>query len=207
MVGAFHGLSRERSDARKYPAIHPIDSWSKYRGIAEQSKVDAARQILVRSTEIGQMRKVVGEEGVSAEDYITYQKGELLDAAYLQQDSFDAVDAACGPGAPAARICGAGTDILTRTYLLEEKSAIRTFFNRLRQLLLDWHADGSSKRHNLTSRKDRSGICTCRNQQKRRSDMQKVYTRIRSIVGNVITVEASGVRNGDLALVATAMPM
>ncbi len=139
VVGAFHGLSRERSDARKYPAIHPIDSWSKYRGIAEQSKVDAARQILVRSTEIGQMMKVVGEEGVSAEDYITYQKGELLDAAYLQQDSFDAVDAACGP-ARQLRVFAVLYDILTRTYLLEEKSAIRTFFNRLRQLLLDWHA-------------------------------------------------------------------
>ena len=33
VVGAFHGLSRERSDARKYPAIHPMDSWSKYAGV------------------------------------------------------------------------------------------------------------------------------------------------------------------------------
>ena len=31
--------------------------------------------------------------------------------------------------------------------------------------------------------------------------MQKVYTKIESIVGNVVTVRASGVRNGDLALV------
>ena len=138
VVGAFHGLSRERSDARKYPAIHPINSWSKYSGIAEQSKVDRARAILVRSTEIGQMMKVVGEEGVSAEDYITYQKGELLDAAYLQQDSFDSVDAACDPERQ-IRVFDVMYEILLHSYSLENKSEIRSFFNQLRQQLLDWH--------------------------------------------------------------------
>lgn len=138
VVGAFHGLSRERSDARKYPAIHPIDSWSKYKGIVDQDRVDRAREILTRSAEIGQMMKVVGEEGVSAEDYITYQKGELLDAAYLQQDSFDPVDAACGPKRQ-LRVFGVLYEILVRKYDLEQKSEIRSFFNQLRQLLLDWH--------------------------------------------------------------------
>ena len=138
VVGAFHGLSRERSDARKYPAIHPIDSWSKYKGIAEQKKVDEAREILIRSTEINQMMKVVGEEGISEEDYITYQKGELLDAAYLQQDSFDPVDAACEPERQ-LRVFEVMYDILKKTYRMDSKSEIRTFFNQLRQQLLDWH--------------------------------------------------------------------
>ena len=138
VVGAFHGLSRERSDARKYPAIHPIDSWSKYKGIADQKKVDEAREILIRSTEINQMMKVVGEEGISEEDYITYQKGELLDAAYLQQDSFDPVDAACEPERQ-LRVFEVMYDILTKTYRMDSKSEIRAFFNQLRQQLLDWH--------------------------------------------------------------------
>lgn len=138
VVGAFHGLSRERSDARKYPAIHPIDSWSKYKGIADQKKVDEAREILIRSTEINQMMKVVGEEGISEEDYITYQKGELLDAAYLQQDSFDSVDAACEPERQ-LRVFEVMYDILTKTYRMDSKSEIRAFFNQLRQQLLDWH--------------------------------------------------------------------
>lgn len=138
VVGAFHGLSRERSDARKYPAIHPIDSWSKYKGIAEQRKVDEAREILIRSTEINQMMKVVGEEGISEEDYITYQKGELLDAAYLQQDSFDPVDAACEPERQ-LRVFEVMYDILKKTYRMDSKSEIRAFFNQLRQQLLDWH--------------------------------------------------------------------
>ena len=138
VVGAFHGLSRERSDARKYPAIHPIDSWSKYKGIAEQRIVDEAREILIRSTEINQMMKVVGEEGISEEDYTTYQKGELLDAAYLQQDSFDPVDAACEPERQ-LRVFEVMYDILKKTYRMDSKSEIRAFFNQLRQQLLDWH--------------------------------------------------------------------
>lgn len=82
VVGAFHGLSRERSDARKYPAIHPMDSWSKYDGVVDMARVEEARSILHRGNEINQMMKVVGEEGTSAEDYIIYQKGELLDSVY-----------------------------------------------------------------------------------------------------------------------------
>lgn len=138
VVGAFHGLSRERSDARKYPAIHPIDSWSKYSSIADDEKVRQARQILVRSNEINQMMMVIGEEGTSSDDYILYQKGELLDAAYLQQNSFDPVDAACEPERQ-VREFGVMYDIITRKYDMENKNEIRMFFNQLRQLLLDWH--------------------------------------------------------------------
>ena len=61
------------------------------------ARVEEARSILHRGNEINQMMKVVGEEGTSAEDYIIYQKGELLDSVYLQQNSFDPIDAACSP--------------------------------------------------------------------------------------------------------------
>lgn len=138
VVGAFHGLSRERSDARKYPAIHPIDSWSKYSSIVDDNKVNKAREILNRSIEINQMMMVIGEEGTSAEDYTLYQKGELLDAAYLQQNSFDPVDAACEPERQ-IREFAVMYDILTQNYIIEEKNEIRMFFNELRQKLLDWH--------------------------------------------------------------------
>lgn len=138
VVGAFHGLSRERSDARKYPAIHPIDSWSKYNGIVEREKVEQARSILIRSNEINQMMKVVGEEGTSDEDYILYQKGELLDAVYLQQNSFDPIDAACEPERQVHEF-SVMYDILMRKYALGSKKEIRGFFNQLRQEMLDWH--------------------------------------------------------------------
>ena len=138
VVGAFHGLSRERSDARKYPSIHPIDSWSKYQGVVDMARVEEARGILRRSSEINQMMKVIGEEGTSAEDYNLYQKGELLDAVYLQQNSFDPIDAACEPERQAHEF-NVLYDVLTRDYALSDKKEIRAFFNQVRQEFLDWH--------------------------------------------------------------------
>ncbi|MBP5291822.1 MAG: V-type ATP synthase subunit A [Lachnospiraceae bacterium] len=138
VVGAFHGLSRERSDARKYPAIHPMDSWSKYSGVVDMERVEQARAILIRSNEINQMMKVVGEEGTSSEDYIIYQKGELLDAVYLQQNSFDPIDAVCVPERQRQEFDKL-YDALMKTYDLTDKKEIRGFFNQLRQEFLDWH--------------------------------------------------------------------
>ena len=138
VVGAFHGLSRERSDARKYPSIHPIDSWSKYQGVVDMARVEEARGILRRSSEINQMMKVIGEEGTSAEDYILYQTGEMLDAVYLQQNSFDPIDAACEPERQAHEF-NVLYDVLTRDYALSDKKEIRAFFNQVRQEFLDWH--------------------------------------------------------------------
>ncbi len=139
VVGAFHGLSRERSDARKYPAIHPMDSWSKYDGVVDKARVEEARAILHRSNEVNQMMKVVGEEGTSSEDYIIYQKGELLDAVYLQQNSFDPIDAVCPPERQQIEFDRL-YDALMAEYDLNDKKEIRGFFNQLRQEFLDWHA-------------------------------------------------------------------
>ena len=138
VVGAFHGLSRERSDARKYPSIHPVDSWSKYKGVIDMERVEKARGILIRSIEVNQMMKVVGEEGTSNDDYVIYQKGELLDAVFLQQNSFDPIDAACPPDRQNKEF-DVLYDAMTQTYDLPDKRDIRSFFNQLRQEFLDWH--------------------------------------------------------------------
>jgi len=94
VVGAFHGLSRSRSDARRYPAIDPLDSWSKYVGIIDPKKVDKINSMLRRGDEIRQMMTVVGEEGTPVEDFAIMLKAEFFDSAYLQQNAFDEVDAA-----------------------------------------------------------------------------------------------------------------
>ena len=138
VVGAFHGLSRERSDARKYPAIDPLDSWSKYSGIIDKDRVEKAYSILSRGNEVSQMMKVVGEEGTSLEDYIIYQKGELLDAVYLQQNSFDSVDFAVIPERQKETF-DVLYDILTSDYTMESKADVRVFFNAVRQAFLDWN--------------------------------------------------------------------
>ena len=94
VVGAFHGLSRARSDARRYPAIDPLDSWSKYKGIIDPQKVARIRSLLRRGNDVRQMMTVVGEEGTSIEDFVIALKAEFFDNCYLQQNAFDKVDAA-----------------------------------------------------------------------------------------------------------------
>src|SRR5690606_14192492 len=69
VVGAFHRLSSARAHARRYPAIDPLESWSKYPGVIAPEKVARAKALLHRGNEVRQMMTVVGEEGVSVEDY------------------------------------------------------------------------------------------------------------------------------------------
>jgi V/A-type H+-transporting ATPase subunit A len=139
VVGAFHGLSRERSDARKYPAIHPLDSWSKYKGIIEPHKVTYAHNFMIRGSEVEQMMKVVGEEGTSLEDYTVYLKGEFLDSVYFQQNSFDTVDAAVSPDRQ-KYVFAIVLTILASRFSFTDKNEARSWFNRLRQRFLDFNS-------------------------------------------------------------------
>jgi V/A-type H+-transporting ATPase subunit A len=139
VVGAFHGLSRERSDARKYPAIHPLESWSKYKGIIDATRVAYAHGFMARGTEVEQMMKVVGEEGTSLDDYVVYLKGDFLDSVYFQQNSFDPIDSKVSPERQKflfARIL----TILAAKISFADKNEARTWFNRLRQRFLDYNA-------------------------------------------------------------------
>ena len=138
VVGSFHGLSRERSDARKYPAIDPLDSWSKYKSVIREDWVNYARKALRRGTEVGQMMKVVGEEGTSSEDFIAYLKSEFLDSVYFQQNSFDEVDAS--PSVERQTyVFKELLSILGSDFTLEGKDEARAYFNQLRQKFIDWN--------------------------------------------------------------------
>ncbi len=138
VVGAFHGLSRERSDARKYPAIDPLISWSKYKSVIDSKKSEFCKSILYHGDEIGSMMKVVGEEGTTLSDYITYLKSEMLDAVYLQQNSFDLIDANCGT-LRQRYVTDKLIYVLGSDYALESKDDARSFFNRMRQKFIDWN--------------------------------------------------------------------
>lgn len=153
VVGAFHGLSRERSDARKYPAIDPLESWSKYSGIIDSSRVAKAYSYVKRSAEISQMMKVVGEEGTSLEDYIIYQKGEFVDSVYLQQNSFDPVDATVSVDRQ-REVFSVLEEILSADFQLEDKRDARTFFNELRQKSLDWNGKAEASNEYKTGKED-----------------------------------------------------
>ena len=138
VVGGFHGLSRARSDARRYPAIDPLDSWSHYPSVIEQDRVEKARAILRRGNEVGQMMKVVGEEGTSLDDFTTYLKAEFLDAVYLQQNAFSETDAST-PIARQRVMFDLVEKVLNATYSFKEKSETRAFFLSLQQMFIDWN--------------------------------------------------------------------
>ncbi len=138
VVGAFLALSRNRANARRYPAIHPLDSWSKYAGAVAPEQVANARQILRSGNEVEQMMKVIGEEGTPITDFVTYLKSEFLDAVYLQQDTFDKVDSSC-TAKRQQYVFQKLDQILRKTFSFGDKDEARKYFADLRQIFLDWN--------------------------------------------------------------------
>jgi V/A-type H+-transporting ATPase subunit A len=139
VVGAFHGLSRERSDARRYPAIDPLESWSKYKSFINEKELKAAQAVLKRSYEVKQMMKVVGEEGASLLDFIGYLKGEFVDDVYLQQNAFDEVDAATIEDRQ-KYVFHVLHEIIESDFNFEDKNTARKFFQGLRQVFIEWNS-------------------------------------------------------------------
>lgn len=142
-VKAFLGLSADRAYKRAYPAIDPLLSWSRYR---EQLRTWFEQHIpgwtanvlwvleLLRQGEaISQMMQVTGEEGVSLEDFVTYQKAWLVDIAYLQQNAYDPVDVST-PLARQEKVFSLLVEVLDRPYVFGDKEAARRFFLRLAEL-------------------------------------------------------------------------
>ncbi len=101
----FYALEQDRADKKRYPAVNPIESYSKYieypefeEHIKEQisddwlDKVNEAKINLLRGKEITEQINILGDDGVPVEYHITYWKSELIDFVVLQQDAFDPVD-------------------------------------------------------------------------------------------------------------------
>ena len=138
VVGAFLGLSRERSDQRRFPAIHPLESWSKYEGVIDSKKVAEARKVLADGNDVNQMMKVVGEEGTSIDDFVVYLKSEYLDSVYLQQDAYNDIDAACSADRQ-KYVFECVYKILETPMSFTDKDSARAFFLKLTQTTKDWN--------------------------------------------------------------------
>ncbi|MBW2136401.1 MAG: V-type ATP synthase subunit A [Deltaproteobacteria bacterium] len=138
VVGAFHGLSRRRANARRFPSIDPHESWSNYPGIISPERLRTAREFLSKGREVEQMMKVVGEEGTSLDDYIDYLKAELLDHVYLQQNAFDRIDGVTSKERQ-DHVFGFLIHILSSSFTFPDKDVALRFFQSLRQLFIDWN--------------------------------------------------------------------
>ncbi len=101
----FYALEQERADKKRYPAINPIDSYSKYIEYPEfeeyisnhispewTSMVNEAKTRLLRGKEIAEQINILGDDGVPVEYHVTFWKSELIDFILLQQDAFDEID-------------------------------------------------------------------------------------------------------------------
>ncbi len=102
----FYALEQERADKKRYPAVNPIDSYSKYIEYPEFEsyiskringewidKVNEIKTRLQRGKEIAEQINILGDDGVPVEYHVTFWKSELIDFVLLQQDAFDEIDA------------------------------------------------------------------------------------------------------------------
>lgn len=137
-TGAFWGLSRALSDARKYPAIDRIDSNSKYPSLLNREEVNFLLELLRDGKTIASNIILMGEKGITDEAYIRYQKAELLDAVFLQQNSFHEVDGVTTPNRLRAMF-DMVKEIIDATVGIKGKEEIRSHFNFIRQAFLDWN--------------------------------------------------------------------
>ncbi|MHC4797387.1 MAG: V-type ATP synthase subunit A [Planctomycetota bacterium] len=160
VVGAFHGLSGTRSDARRYPAIDPLDSWSKYTGIIEPQKVDAVKALLFRGNEIHQMMTVVGEEGTSIEDFTISLKAEFFDNCFLQQNAFDEVDGAT-PAQRQTFVFDKILEVMNLEFEFKDKNQARNTIVRISDLFRNWnYAPTDSDEYNQLLEQIESFIAT-----------------------------------------------
>ncbi len=102
----FYALSQQRADSKRYPAIDPIDSYSKYLEYPELQNyivsktddkwienVDKLKNILLRGKEAFEQMNILGDDGVPISYHTNFWKSEIIDFVILQQDAFDKIDA------------------------------------------------------------------------------------------------------------------
>lgn len=102
----FYALEQDRADRKRYPAVNPIDSYSKYLEYPEfesyiteringewTTKVNELKTRLLRGKEIAEQINILGDDGVPVEYHVIFWKSEVIDFVILQQDAFDEVDA------------------------------------------------------------------------------------------------------------------
>lgn len=104
----FYALEQARADRKRYPAVNPIDSYSKYLEYPEFDEyisehispdwigmVNEVKTRMQRGKEISEQINILGDDGVPVDYHVTFWKSELIDFVILQQDAFDAIDSVC----------------------------------------------------------------------------------------------------------------
>ncbi len=146
----FYALEQNRADQKRYPAVGPLESYSKYldypeiRSFLEETvekewveKVLTAKNLIRRGKEAAEQINILGDDGVPMSYHVNFWKSELVDFVILQQDAFDAIDALC-PMERQRFMLDLVLSICEKDYDFEDFEKCREFFknliNELRQM-------------------------------------------------------------------------
>lgn len=165
----FYALEQNRADQKRYPAVNPIDSYSKYLEYPEirefldekiekgwADMVAKAKNIIRQGRDAAEQINILGDDGVPMSYHETFWKSELLDFVFLQQDAFDAVDSLC-PLDRQKYMLNLILDICDRKFEFDNFEDCRNFFkemiNDLRQMnYTDFHSEDFEKYNSQLSK-------------------------------------------------------
>lgn len=165
----FYALEQNRADQKRYPAVNPIDSYSKYLEYPEirefldekiekgwADMVAKAKNVIRQGRDAAEQINILGDDGVPMSYHETFWKSELLDFVFLQQDAFDAVDSLC-PLERQKYMLNLILDICDRKFEFDNFEDCRNFFkemiNDLRQMnYTDFHSEDFEKYNSQLSK-------------------------------------------------------
>ena len=143
----FYALEQNRADQKRYPAVNPVESYSKYLEYPEIQasleetieqgwigKVLEAKNLVRRGKEMADQINILGDDGVPMSYHEAFWKSELIDFAFLQQDAFDAIDAVC-PLERQKYMLDLILDICSRNFKFEDYEKCRSYFKELINIL------------------------------------------------------------------------
>ena len=143
----FYSLEQNRADQKRYPAVNPLDSYSKYLEYPEISayldakvekgwveKIVKTKMLVRRGKEMADQINILGDDGVPMSYHEAFWKSEVIDFAFLQQDAFDAIDALC-PMERQKYMLDLILEICDRSFSFEGFEACRDYFKNLINLL------------------------------------------------------------------------
>lgn len=139
----FYALEQNRADRKRYPAVNPIDSYSKYIEYPEFeeyiktkikgdwiSKVNQMKTLLQRGKEVQEQINILGDDGVPVDYHVTFWKSEIIDFVILQQDAFDKIDSVC-PLERQEYMLNLVMDICNRNFNFESFLDVMDYFKRI----------------------------------------------------------------------------
>ena len=143
----FYALEQNRADQKRYPAVNPIDSYSKYleypeirEHLSEKIRpgwvemVEKAKNIIRKGKDANDQINILGDDGVPMSYHELFWKSELVDFVILQQDAFDTIDALC-PIERQRYMLDLVLSICEREFTFEDYEQCRGYFKELINML------------------------------------------------------------------------